>query len=77
MKGIIPLMLKFYESIPQAKFSIMISLYRAFAEDSREKLSILKSKAYSTPYSFINNLKQELSWLEEVTDGMTKDHFYV
>ena len=69
-------MIKFYDSIPQSKFSIMISLYRAFAEDSRGRLYEMKSRAYSTPFSFIQNLDYELSLLEELAIGVTKDHFY-
>jgi hypothetical protein len=69
-------MIKFYENIPQSKFSIMISLYRAFADDSRERLYEMNNRAYSTPYSFVQNLKQELSSLKEMTEGVTEDHFY-
>jgi hypothetical protein len=69
-------MIRFYENIPQSKFSIMISLYRAFAEDSRERLYEMNNRAYSTPYSFIQELKFQLKSLKTVTDGVTKDHFY-
>lgn len=69
-------MIKFYENIPQSKFSIMISLYRAFADDSRERLYEMNNRAFSTPYSFVQTLKQELSSLKEMTEGVTEDHFY-
>lgn len=69
-------MIKFYQSIPQAKFAIMISLYRAFAEDSRERLYQMKNTAHSTPFYFLLNLKKELASLKGVTKGMTEDHFY-
>lgn len=69
-------MIKFYESIPQSKFSIMITLYRAFAEDSRERLFEMNSRAHSTPYAFIQDLKFELKTLTKMTEGVTKDHFY-
>ena len=68
-KQIIPLMIKFYEKIPQSKFVIMISLYRAFAEDSRERLYQLGYHAYSTPYSFIQYFNKELDVLKGITEG--------
>ena len=69
-------MLKFYENIPQSKFAIVMSLYRAFAEDSRERLNELQYQAYSTPVSYIQHFKSELTKLEEITKGCTEEDFY-
>ena len=55
----------------------MISLYRAFAEDSRERLLELGSIAFSTPYAFVQNLKKERTNLKQAVEGCTEDHFYV
>ncbi|CAI2370609.1 unnamed protein product [Moneuplotes crassus] len=75
-KKIIPCMIRFYKRISQAKFSIMISLYRAFAEDSRKRLLEMNSRAYSTPYSFIKELKQKLATYNQINQGGEEHHFY-
>jgi len=44
-------MIKFYDNIPQAKFSIMITLYRAFAEDSRELLTEMDKLVFAVSHT--------------------------
>eukprot|EP00345_Euplotes_harpa_P017852 CAMPEP_0168334086 /NCGR_PEP_ID=MMETSP0213-20121227/10034_1 /TAXON_ID=151035 /ORGANISM="Euplotes harpa, Strain FSP1.4" /LENGTH=240 /DNA_ID=CAMNT_0008338615 /DNA_START=21 /DNA_END=743 /DNA_ORIENTATION=- len=76
-KSIIPVMIEFYESMPQAKFFIMITLYRAFAEDSKEYLNEIDNHAYSIPYTFLQKLRKLAASLKETTKGCTKEDFYV